>query len=98
MDSFFLEEEKYEGNDLYKEYNKKEHKAKTEDDLNLTKKTTMQTAMHIEENENGMNIEENKENHNENNEKIKNERKIQIIDRFFLIRVQKITYLCTCNK
>ena len=73
MDSFFLEEEKYEGNDLYKEYNKKEHKAKTEDDLNLTKKTTMQTAMHIEENENGMNIEENKENHNENDEKIKNE-------------------------
>ena len=64
---------KYEGNDLYKEYNKKEHKAKTEDDLNLTKKTTMQTAMHIEENENGMNIEENKENHNENDEKIKNE-------------------------
>ena len=33
MDKFFLEEEKYEGNDLYKEYNKKQKKAKTDDDL-----------------------------------------------------------------
>ena len=36
-DKFFLEEEKYEGNDLYKEYNKKEKKNKTDDDL-LNKK------------------------------------------------------------
>ena len=28
MDSFFLSEEKYEGNDLYKEYNKKQKKSK----------------------------------------------------------------------
>ena len=35
MDSFFLEEEKYEGNDLYAEYNKKQKKAKTDDDLKL---------------------------------------------------------------
>ena len=32
-DKFFLEEEKYEGNDLYDEYNKKEKKSKTDDEL-----------------------------------------------------------------
>ena len=34
-DKLFLEEEKYEGNDLYKEYSKKEKKSRTEDDLHL---------------------------------------------------------------
>ena len=51
MDKFFLEEEKYEGNDLFKEYNKKEKKAKTDDDLNLSKKNNSIHSMHIEENE-----------------------------------------------
>ena len=37
MDSLFLEEEKYEGNDLYSIYNKKEKKSKTDDDLGLNK-------------------------------------------------------------
>jgi len=32
-DKFFLEEEKYEGNDIYKEYNYKEKKSKTDDDI-----------------------------------------------------------------
>ena len=32
-DKLYLEEEKYEGNDLYSEYNKKEKKSKTTDDL-----------------------------------------------------------------
>ena len=32
-DKLFLEEEKYEGNDLYKEYNKKQKKCRTDDDI-----------------------------------------------------------------
>ena len=43
MDKYFLEEEKYEGNDMdkiYKEYNyKKENKFKTDDDLHLSQNT-----------------------------------------------------------
>ena len=69
MDNFFLEEEKYEGNDLYKEYNKKEKKARTDDDLNLNKKNSMH-SMHIEENEKGdIDI---KINDKENDDKLKN--------------------------
>ena len=34
-DKLYLEEEKYEGNDLYKEYNKKQKKCRTDDDLHL---------------------------------------------------------------
>ena len=68
MDSFFLEEEKYEGNDLYKEYNKKAKKAKTDDDLKLSK----ENSMHIEEDENGLNS--NKKGPNtDDNLKLKNE-------------------------
>ena len=46
-DKLFLEEEKYEGNDLYKEYNMKGKKSKTDDDINTDKK------MNIEEGNNG---------------------------------------------
>ena len=71
MDSFFLEEEKYEGNDLYKEYNKKEKKAKTEDDLDLKKNNRKnKIEMEIEGNENK--IHEEKKG-NESDEKLKNE-------------------------
>ena len=35
-DKYFLEEEKYEGNDLYEEYNKIEKKSKTDDDCERT--------------------------------------------------------------
>jgi hypothetical protein len=73
MDSFFLEEEKYEGNDLYKEYNKKAKKAKTDDDLKLNK----ENSMHIEEDENGLNS--NKKGPNtDDNLKLKNEMAINI--------------------
>ena len=64
MDKFFLEEEKYEGNDLFKEYNKKQKKAKTDDDLNLSKKNSIH-SMHIEENE--------KDNNKENDDKLIND-------------------------
>jgi len=36
-DKLYLEEEKYEGNNLYEEYNKKEKKCKTDDDLDENK-------------------------------------------------------------
>ena len=80
MDSFFLEEEKYEGNDLYKEYNKKEKKAKTDDDLKLSKGNT--SSMLIEANENGLTEEKNVNNSDEklNNEIAINTNKINTTD------------------
>ena len=73
MDSFFLEEEKYEGNDLYKEYNKKAKKAKTDDDLKLSK----ENSMHIEEEENGITANK-KVSNTDDNLKLKNEMAINI--------------------
>ena len=71
MDSFFLAEEKYEGNDLYKEYNKKQKKAKTDDDLELNK-----NKIEIEDNETGINSGRKSI---DSNEKIKNNNTINII-------------------
>ena len=68
MDSFFLEEEKYEGNDLYKIYDKKEKKARTDDDLKLSKTNSMQ----IEEFENGLDLAR-KESNTDDQLKPKNE-------------------------
>ena len=68
MDSFFLEEEKYEGNDLYKIYGKKEKKARTDDDLKLSKGN----SMHIEEKENGLKLGR-RESNDDSQLKLKNE-------------------------
>ena len=50
-DKLYLEEEKYEGNDLYKEYNKKEKKCKTDDDLHLGNINPNRMNIIIENNE-----------------------------------------------
>ena len=71
MDSFFLAEEKYEGNDLYKEYNKKQKKAKTDDDLELNK-----NKIEIEDNETGINSGRKSI---DSNEKIKNNNAINTL-------------------
>ena len=63
-DKFFLEEEKYEGNDLYDEYNKKEKKSKTDDDIN--------------KNPNRINLGENEEEEKGKRKKIKDDDDITI--------------------
>ena len=73
MDSFFLEEEKYEGNDLYQIYNKQSKKARTDDDLKLSK----ENSMHIEEEENGITANK-KVSNTDDNLKLKNEMAINI--------------------
>ena len=71
---------KTQGNDLYKEYNKKEKKAKTDDDLKLSKGNT--SSMLIEANENGLTEEKNVNNSDEklNNEIAINTNKINTTD------------------
>jgi hypothetical protein len=70
MDSFFLEEEKYEGNDLYAEYNKKQKKAKTDDDLEL-KNNKME--MHIEDLDKGAIKERKERKASDGDDRLKNE-------------------------
>ena len=77
MDSFFLEEEKYEGNDLYKEYNKKQKKAKTDEDLEI-KNSRME--IHIDDIENGAIKDRKERKASDGDERLKNEINIEIND------------------
>ena len=77
MDSFFLEEEKYEGNDLYKEYNKEQKKAKTDEDLEI-KNNRME--IHIDDIENGAIKERKERKASDGDERLKNEIIMEIND------------------
>ena len=77
MDSFYLQEEKYEGNDLYEEYNK--DKKKEEKNVNEENNKINNDKMEEEKKEenddnkidqNGININTNNPNNNENNNNI----------------------------
>ena len=77
MDSFYLQEEKYEGNDLYEEYNK--DKKKEEKNVNEENNKINNDKMEEEKkeenddnkiDENGININTNNPNNNENNNNI----------------------------
>ncbi len=78
MDSFYLQEEKYEGNDLYEEYNKdkKKEEKNVNEENNKINNDKMEEEEKKEENddnkidENGININTNNPNNNENNNNI----------------------------
>ena len=86
-DKLYLEEEKYEGNDLYIEYNKKEKKSKTTDDLNNNNRINIDKDEEDQKNigdkekkeeEEKKEDEETKEEENKNN--IKNDEDIEMKD------------------
>ena len=87
-DKFFLEEEKYEGNDLYDEYNKKEKKSKTDDDLDKNKNKINLGEKDENENEKEKNIKDDndidmnqiKDDENENNKNDNNDEDIEMKD------------------
>ena len=78
MDSFYLQEEKYEGNDLYEEYNKdkKKEEKNVNEENNKINNDKMEEEEKKEENDdnkidqNGININTNNPNNNENNNNI----------------------------
>ena len=87
MDTFFLQEEKYEGNDLYEEYNKDEKKEENEsnnnneihpenninnEDMNKMEEEKKEENEENAFNENEININTNNQNNN-NNQNIENE-------------------------